>query len=164
MFVGERIKKVILMIKKTTRLLLIILTITTTFIACSSSDDATEQAQNSSYNINPPDWLQGNWTNANDDQFTFTVNDIKFSEMDGGSWKFLYNSWNQTVNYNKSKFYDKSKTETYYEAEYLYYEGFLDSNIKVNKTGTNSITVKYTYYEDDGSIINVENYSLTKSN
>lgn len=152
------------MIKKITLYALVLLSTTTTFVACSSSDDATEQTKNSSYNINPPTWLHGTWKNANGDQFAFNVDDIQFSDMDGGSWKFLYNSWNQSINNNKSKFYDKSKTETYYEAEYFYYEGFLDSNIKVNKTGTNSITVKYTYYENDGSVINVENYSLIKAN
>jgi len=152
------------MIKKITILALVVLSTTSTFVACSSSDDATEQTQNSHYNINPPNWLYGTWKNSNGNQFTFSADDIQFSDMEGGSWKFLYNSWKQTINDNKSKFYEKSKTESFYEAEYLYYEGFLDSNIKVNKTGTNSITVKYTYYEDDGSIINTENYSLTKAN
>lgn len=152
------------MLKKITLLALVVLSTTSTFVACSSSDDATEQTQNSLYKINPPNWLYGTWKNSNGDQFTFTADDIQFSDMDGGSWKFLYNSWEQTINNNKSRFYDKTKNESFYEAEYLYYEGLLDSNIKVNKTGTNSITVKYTYYEDDGSIINTENYSLTKAN
>lgn len=151
------------MSKKIALISLVVLSTSTTFIGC-SSDDGSQQNQIISYNINPPNWLQGNWNNPDGDQFTFTTDDIKFSEMDGGSWKFLYKSWEQTINDNKSKFYEKSKTESFYEAEYHYYEGFLDSNIKVNKTGTNSITVKYTYYEDDGSIINTENYSLTKAN
>lgn len=151
------------MLKKITLIALVVLSTTPTFISC-SSDDKTEQPQNSQYNVNPPDWLQGSWKNSNHDQFTFTADDIQFSDMDLGSWKFLYNSWKQTINNNASKFYDKSKTENYYEAEYVYYEGFLDTNIKVNKTGTNTITIKYTYFEDDGNIINVENYSLTKSN
>lgn len=151
------------MFKKIT-IVLVVLSTSTTFVSCSSSDDLTEQNQNSQYDINPPTWLQGNWKNSDGDQFTFTSDDIRFSNMDLGSWKFLSNSWKQTINNNKSKFYDKSKTETYYEAEYLYYEGFLDSNIKVNKTGNNSIAIKYTYFEDDGSIINIENYTLTKAN
>ena len=152
------------MFRKITLLLMVVLSTSTTFVACSSSDDATEQSQNSSYNINPPNWLYGTWRNSNGDQFTFSVDDIQYSDMDGGSWKFLYNAWKQTIDNNKSKFYDKSKTDNYYEAEYLYYGGFLDSNIKVNNTGNNTITIKYTFFEDDGSIINVENYSLTKSN
>lgn len=152
------------MIKKITLLALVVLSTTPIFVACSSSDDSTEQNQNSQYKIAPPNWLHGTWKNSNGDLFTFTVDDIQFSDMNGGSWKFLYNSWKQTINNNKSKFYDKSKSENYYEAEYFYYEGFLDSNIEVNKTGTNTITIKYTYYEDDGSVMNVENYLLTKSN
>lgn len=144
--------------------MLVVLSTIPTFVACSSNDDANEQNQNSSYNINPPTWLQGSWKNSNGDQFTFSADDIQFLDMDGGSWKFLYNNWKQSINNNKSKFYDKLRTESYYEAEYLYYEGFLDSNIKVNKVGSNSITIKYTFFEDDGSILNVENYSLTKSN
>src|SRR5690606_23790397 len=120
--------------------LFIAISSTTTFVSCSSSDDNTEQNQNSQYNINPPNWLYGNWKNSDGNQFTFTPDDIQFSDMDGGSWKFLYNSWKQSINNNKSKFYDKSKTEDYYEAEYFYYEGFLDSNIKVSKTGYNTLT------------------------
>jgi len=152
------------MFKKIILVLFIAISSTTTFVSCSSSDDNTEQNQNSQYNINPPNWLYGNWKNSDGNQFTFTPDDIQFSDMDGGSWKFLYNSWKQSINNNKSKFYDKSKTEDYYEAEYFYYEGFLDSNIKVSKTGSNTITIIYTFYEDDGTIINLENYSLTKSN
>lgn len=152
------------MFKKVTLISLIAFSTATTSVSCSSSDDSTEQNQNSQYNINPPNWLQGKWKDSNDNQFTFTTDDIQFSDIDGGSWKFLYNVWKQTINNNKARFYDKTKTESYYEAEYHYYEGFLDTNIKVNKTGTNTITVKYTYFEDDGSIINVETYSLTKSN
>lgn len=152
------------MFRKITLLALVVLSTTSTFIACSSNDDTTEQTQNSQYNINPPNWLHGNWENAESDQFTFTADDIQFSDMDGGSWKFLYNSWKQSINNNKSKFYDKSKTEYYYEAEYFYYEGLLDSNIKVNKTGSNTISIKYTFFDDDGSVINTENYTLTKSN
>lgn len=151
------------MLKKITLLALVVLSNTTTFVACSSSDDATEQIQNSHYNINPPNWLYGTWKNSNGDQFTFTNDDIQFSDMDGGSWKFLYNSWKQTIKNNKSRFYDKTKSEGFYEAEYLYYEGVLDSNIKVNKSGANTITIKYTFFEDDGSIINVEDYSLTQT-
>lgn len=151
------------MIKKITFVMLVVLSTSTPFVSC-SSDDVPEQNQTSSYSINPPTWLHGNWKNSDGYQFTFTSDDIRFSDMDLGSWKFLSNSWKQTINNNKSKFYDKSKTETYYEAEYLYYEGFLDSNIKVNKTGNNSIAIEYTYFEDDGSIINIENYTLTKAN
>lgn len=151
------------MLKKTTLISLVVFSTLTTFVSC-SSDEESEQNQTSSYNINPPNWLQGKWKDSNDNQFSFTADDIQFSDIDGGSWKFLYNGWKQTINNNKARFYDKTKTESYYEAEYHYYEGFLDTNIKVNKTGTNTITVKYTYFEDDGSIINVENYSLTKSN
>ncbi|MEG1388635.1 MAG: hypothetical protein RSC72_15405 [Algoriella sp.] len=151
------------MFKKITLISLVVFSTSTTFVSC-SSDDESQQNQNSSYNVNPPDWVQGTWKNSNNDQFTFTSDDIQYSDADGGSWKFLHNSWQQTINNNKSKFYDKTKTDNYYEAEYHYYEGFLDTNIKVNKTGTNAITVKYTYFGDDGSVINVENYSLTKSN
>lgn len=149
------------MIKKVTLLVLVVYSTSTTFISC-SSDDESEQSQ-TSYTISPPTWLQGTWKSSNNDQFTFTSDDIQFSDMDGGSWKFLYNSWKQTINNNKSRFYDKTKNEGFYEAEYLYYEGSLDSNIKVNKSGTNTITIKYTFFEDDGSIINVEDYSLTKT-
>lgn len=152
------------MIKKVTLLVLVVFSTSVTFLSCSTDDDSSEQSKQTSYAISPPTWLQGTWKNSNDDQFTFTTDDIQFSDIEGGSWKFLHNTWKQTINNNKSKFYDKSKTDNYYEAEFLYYEGFLDTNIKVNKTATNTIAVTYTFFEDDGSIINVENYSLTKSN
>lgn len=71
------------MIKKITLLLLVLLSSTPTFVACSSTDDATEQTQ-TSYNINPPAWLQKKWilTGASSPNYTtieFTTNDMRNS-------------------------------------------------------------------------------------
>ena len=153
------------MFKKITLLALVVLSTSATFVACSSSDDNTEQNQNSSYNINPPNWLHGTWKNSNGDAFSFTSDDIIEGETSEDmviTWKWIHDLWRQLANYNQSKFYDVSKTNSYYEAEIIDYDGVLDTNIKVNKTSSNSITVKYTEYVEDEVFI--ENYSLTKNN
>ena len=72
------------MIKKVTLLVLVVFSTSVTFLSCSTDDDSSEQSKQTSYAISPPTWLQGTWKNSNDDQFTFTTDDIQFSDIEGG--------------------------------------------------------------------------------
>lgn len=151
------------MFKKITLLALVVLSTSTGFVACSSSDDATEQTQNSQYNINPPNWLQKKWilTGASASSYTtieFTANDIRnYTTFDSEqSWKSLYEivSEGNLELEETPKFNDVSKSETYYEAQYtsgFEVKGTIDINWKVYKISSDKIRVVETSQSSSGT-------------
>lgn len=150
------------MFKKITFLALVALSTSTTFVACSSTDDATEQTQ-TSYNINPPTWLQKKWilTGASSPNYTtieFTANDIRnYTTFDSyQSWKSLHETVNEgNLELEEApKFNDVSKSETYYEAQYtsgFEAKGTVDINWKVYKITSDKIRVVETSQSSSGT-------------
>jgi len=151
------------MIKKITLLTLVVLSAISTLVACSSSDDADEQAQNLSYNVNPPTWLQKKWiltgaSSPNHTTIEFTSNDIRnYTTFDSDqSWKSLF----ETVSEGNleleeiPKFNDVSKSETYYEAQYtsgFEVKGTIDISWKVYKISSDKIRVVETSQSISGT-------------
>lgn len=150
------------MIKRMTLLTLIVLSTTSTFVACSSSDDSTEQTQ-TSYNINPPNWLQKKWilTGASSPNYTtieFTSNDIRnYTTFDSDqSWKSIFETVSEgNLELEETpKFNDVSKSDTYYEAQYtsgFEAKGSIDINWKVYKITSDKIRVVETSQSGSGT-------------
>lgn len=150
------------MFRKITLLVLVVISTTSTFVACSSSDDATEQTQ-TSYNINPPNWLQKKWilTGASSPNYTtieFTSNDIRNSTTfdSDQSWRSLYGivSEDNLELEEAPKFNDVSNSETYYEAQYtsgFEAKGTIDINWKVYKITSDKIRVVETSQSGSGT-------------
>lgn len=151
------------MIKKLTLLALVVVSTTSTFVACSSSDDATQQTQNSQYNINPPTWLQKKWilTGASSDNYTtieFTPNDIRnYTTFDSDqSWKSLYESLKEgSLELEETPtFKDISKTDNYYQTQYtsgFEAKGTIDIQWKVYKISSDKIRVVETSQRSSGT-------------
>lgn len=151
------------MFRKITLLALVVLSTTSTFVACSSSDDATEQIKNSSYNINPPTWLQKKWiltgaSSPNHTTIEFTSNDIRnYTTFDSDqSWKSLFGTVSEgNLELEETpKFNDVSKSETYYEAQYtsgFEAKGTVDVNWKVYKITSDKIRVVETSQSSSGT-------------
>lgn len=151
------------MFKKITLLTLVVLSTSTGFVACSSSDDATEQTQNSQYNINPPTWLQKKWilTGASSPNYTtieYTSNDIRnYTTFDATqSWKVFYESLKEgNLELEEApKFSDVSKSENYYEAQYtsgFETKGTVDINWKIYKISSDKIRVVETSQSISGT-------------
>jgi uncharacterized protein YcfL len=145
------------MIKKITILALVVLSTTTAFVGCSSDDNSSQEQQNSnfSYNINPPTWLHGSWEWLGDGQshyFMFRADNISTEGLTS-NWKDAYQSLSSpnSPHLEKSaKFYDKSISASYYEAEYTV-NGKISDNIKIEKITNTSIKITYTYYYEDST-------------
>lgn len=152
------------MIKKITLTLVIAVSLVTAFVGCSSDDSSEEQQNfNHSYNINPPSWLHGKWEyrdEGNEDpnhpgSFTicsdisrtnFTKDDIyQLDEFTNGSmsWKDFFDYLGGNLEDQENiKFYDKSVSSTYYEAERITNHQFYGNiNLKVEKISNTSIRV-----------------------
>ncbi len=142
------------MIKKITLTLVIAVSLVTAFVGCSSDVSSEEQQNfNHSYNINPPSWLVGHhWEDSSiPERYEYIMFRSDNIIEESTDWKHHYEIITSIYSQDfvpSAKFYEKSNTATYYEAEQII-NNKLERNIKVEKISNTSIKVTLTYYWED---------------
>ena len=150
------------MLKKIPLSLSIAVVSATTVVSC-SSDKEPEKNEAALYSSDHTAHLQGTSKNVYGGLFTFNTRDTQTTDNALSSWKFSQTTYKQAINGKKSKVYDREKSATYFETNYIFYDGILESDIESDITDDNTNKVKYTYPNDD-SDLDLDNYSLAKSN
>ncbi len=109
--------------------------------ACSSSDDNSNTSQNP-ISINPPDWIQGTWSNS---QITFKITSNDIYENDNSLRKYLETFLKQNGGEANA---DESKNTDFYQVNYYY-----SSGIGGDGSGGSS---SYTFYKMSPTVINCQ--------
>lgn len=149
------------MLKKIPLTLLIVVAAAATVVSCSSNTDIKKN-QTASYSSSQSVGLYGTSKNADEGAFAFSADDNQARYNGLELAKFLHISWSQVLNDSKSIVYDKEKSATYFETDYISYKGVLKSNTNEDQTYENTSNTKNLYHDD--SVLDIDNYSLAKSN